>query len=169
MAFAISANSVNFMQTFRLMKDTIAWIIGKYGTDKLRYSVILFSDDASTELTFDEDVPTPNTLIQRVQRLSRKTGGPDLNKALEEAKKVFESAGARPEARKVNAKLQYYRTELFSPLLWGESLVYLGGIPDICFSVVTHVCTWLEREHGVKFQVHFFKQVFSSWNLLKRF
>ena len=34
-AFAISANSVNHRQTFRLMKDTIKWIIGKYGTDKL--------------------------------------------------------------------------------------------------------------------------------------
>lgn len=101
-AFAISTNSVNYMQTFRLMKDTISWIIGRYGTDKLRYSVILFGADANTELNFDENVSTPNKLIQFVQSLSRRSGGPDLNKALDEAKKVFESAGARPGARKVD-------------------------------------------------------------------
>ena len=100
-AFAISANSVNYIQTFRLMKDTIAWIIGEYGTDKLHYSVILFGADASTELNFDADVPTPNLLIQFVQSLSRRSRDPDLTKALEEAQKVFTSAGARPQARKV--------------------------------------------------------------------
>lgn len=100
-AFAVSANSLNYMQTFRLMKDTVAWIIGEYGTDKLQYSVILFGADASTGVNFDEDVPTPNLLIQLVQSLSRKSGDPDLTKAMDQAKNVFESAGARPEARKV--------------------------------------------------------------------
>ena len=87
------------------MKDTINWIIGKYGTDKLRYSVILFGADASTELNFDSDFFTPNVLIQFVQGLSRRNGAADITKALEEAKKVFESGGVRPEARKVNTEI----------------------------------------------------------------
>ena len=95
------------METFRLMKDTISWIIGRYGTDKLRYSVVLFGADARTELNFDEDVSTPNKLIQLVQSLSRRNGGSDISKALDEAKKVFESAGARPEARKVDIGIFY--------------------------------------------------------------
>lgn len=100
-AFAISANSVNNRQTFRLMKDTISWIIGKYGTEKLRYSVILFGDDAKIELDFNGDVSTPNKLIEFVQGLPRRSGGPDLIAALQEAKRVFESASARPDAWKV--------------------------------------------------------------------
>ena len=100
-AFAISANSVNNRQTFRLMKDTITWIISNYGTEKLRYSVILFGDDAEIELDFDGDISTPNKLIQFVQGLPRRRGGPDVISALEEAKRVFESASARPNAWKV--------------------------------------------------------------------
>lgn len=83
------------------MRDTISWIIGKYGTSKLRYSVIVFGVDASTEINFDRDVPTPNVLIESVRQLSRKTGGSDLKKAMEEAASVFEGAAARPDARKV--------------------------------------------------------------------
>lgn len=100
-AFAISANSVNYRQTLRLMKDTISWIISKYGTEKLRYSIILFGADASIELDFDGDISTPNKLIEFVQGLPRRSGGPDLIGALKEAEKVFESASARPNAWKV--------------------------------------------------------------------
>lgn len=100
-AFAISANSVNNRQTFRLMKDTIAWIISNYGTGKLRYSVILFGNDAKIELDFDGGISTPNKLIQFVQGLPRRRGGPDVISALEEAKTVFESASARTNAWKV--------------------------------------------------------------------
>ena len=100
-AFALSANSLNNRQTFRLMKDTITWIIGRYGTEKLSYSVILFGGDAKIELDFDGDVSTPNKLIELVRGLSRRSGGSNLIAALEEAKKVFESASARPDAWKV--------------------------------------------------------------------
>ena len=100
-AFSISANSVNNRQIFRLMKDTIAWIISNYGTEKLRYSVILFGNDAKIELDFDGGISTPNKLIQFVQELPRRRGGPDVISALKEAKKVFESASARPNAWKV--------------------------------------------------------------------
>lgn len=100
-AFAISANSVNNRQTFRLMKDTIAWIISNYGTGKLRYSVILFGNDAKIELDFDGGISTPNKLIQFVQELPRRSGGPDVISALDKAKTVFKSASARPNAWKV--------------------------------------------------------------------
>ena len=103
--FAISADSVNHAQTFSLMRDTISWIIGKYGTSKLRYSVIVFGVDASTEINFNRDVPTPNVLIESVRQLLRKRGGSDLKKAMEEAASVFEGAAARPDARKVTLLL----------------------------------------------------------------
>ena len=100
-AFAISAISVNNRQTFRLMKDTLTWIIGKYGTEKLRYAIILFGDDAKIELDFNGDVSTPNKLIEFVQGLPRRSGGSNLIAALKEAQSVFESASARPDAWKV--------------------------------------------------------------------
>ena len=103
--FAISADSVNHAQTFSLMRDAISWIIGKYGTSKLRYSVIVFGVDASTEINFNRDVPTPNVLIESVRQLLRKTGGSDLKKALEQAASVFEGGAARPDARKVTPLL----------------------------------------------------------------
>ena len=65
----------------------------------------MFGADVSTEINFDKEVTTPNALIESVQRLARKTGGSDLKKAIDEATKVFESAGARPDARKVQLEI----------------------------------------------------------------
>ena len=100
-AFAISGTSVNNRETFALMKDTISWIIAEYGTENLRYSIILFGAYANIRLNFDGGVSNANALTKFVQSLPRTSGGPDLIGALKQAESAFESAGVRPEASKV--------------------------------------------------------------------
>ena len=83
------------------MKETIAWIIGKYGTEKLRYALIVFGANAKTELDFDSSTKTPNNLIEFVQLLRMQPGRSNIIGALKKAEEVFDSENARPDACKV--------------------------------------------------------------------
>lgn len=83
------------------MKDTIAWIISNYGTEKLRYSFVVFGADANTELDFDGSNMTPNKLIEFVQSLRVRSGGSNIIAALKKAEEVFDSDSVRPNACKV--------------------------------------------------------------------
>ena len=42
LAFAFSATGVDAVTTFRLIKDTIKYIVNKYGTDKIHYGLLAF-------------------------------------------------------------------------------------------------------------------------------
>ena len=83
------------------MKDTISWIVTEYGTDKLRYCIILFGADANIRLNFDGGVSNANDITKFVQSLPSTRGGPDLTGALKQAESAFESAGVRQEASQV--------------------------------------------------------------------
>ena len=83
------------------MKETIAWIIGKYGTEKLHYALIVFGANAKTELDFDSSTRTPNNLIEFVQLLRMQPGRSNIIGALKKAVEVFDAENARPDACKV--------------------------------------------------------------------
>lgn len=102
LGFALSAASVFQNETFKLMKDTISYIIESYGTEKIHYSVLVFGDAATTKITFGQTPPSPEQLKSAIQRLSVGTGTANLAKALEKALKLFEdAAGSRPLTHKV--------------------------------------------------------------------
>lgn len=102
LGFALSAASVFQNETFKLMKDTISYIIETYGTEKIHYSVLVFGNTATTKITFGQTPPSPEQLKSAIQRISFGTGRADLAKALEKALKLFEdAAGSRPLTHKV--------------------------------------------------------------------
>lgn len=75
-------------------------MIDRYGKSDIRYSFILFGDEPSERVRFTESERyTIDLLKDRVDRLSRMSGA-SLDKALDEAKKMFEDT-ARPDAQKV--------------------------------------------------------------------
>ena len=101
LAFAISATGLEAEQTHTFMKDIIKWIIDTYGTERLEYSVIVYGDSASTEVTFGEIFDSDAELIKAVGSLPRISGVSSLDTALEAAKDQFESPLIRPNAAKV--------------------------------------------------------------------
>ena len=87
--------------TFERIKDTITAIVDEYGiTDRLRYGLIVFGRNAVQKLSFGEesDMNSLKAIIKSSQRLG---GEPDLQKALEEAKRLFDSEPTRPDVKKV--------------------------------------------------------------------
>lgn len=101
LGFAISADALGADMTFSKMRDAIDYIVTKYGTNRLRYAVIVFGSSSTTYVDFGQDFPDPKDLKQTLSVLTRSRGTPDLKKALFEAKELFQLAPARPNSKKV--------------------------------------------------------------------
>ena len=82
------------------MKNIIKEIDKEYGHYKIRYSIIVFGDPPSVKVQFNEKFSTDFGLDRLLDTLRPPPGGAALDKALDEARKQFESH-ARPNAKKV--------------------------------------------------------------------
>lgn len=101
LGFAISATAVSASDTFERIKDTITAIVDEYGiTDRLRYGLIVFGRNALQKLSFGEESDM-NSLKAKIKSSQRLGGEPNLLKALEEAKRLFDSESAGPDVKKV--------------------------------------------------------------------
>ena len=83
------------------MKRTVQSIVEKYGVNRIHYSVIVFGSVAISHIDFSTSIPDRDELIRKVIRLPKSKDSPDLVKALEKAKQVFELQEVRPNAKKV--------------------------------------------------------------------
>ena len=101
LTFALSATSVSAQSSYILMKRTVKSIVEKYGVNRIHYSVIVFGSVAISHINFSYSIPDRNELIRKVARLPKSKDSPDLVKALEKAKQVFELREVRPNAKKV--------------------------------------------------------------------
>jgi len=101
LTFALSATSVFSNETFKLMTSTVNRIIQRYGITRIHYSVIIFGSTPTTHFDFSRTFPNKDVLVRVVSRLPKKSGRPDLAKALESVKKVYELRQVRPNAKKV--------------------------------------------------------------------
>ena len=101
LTFALSATSVPSERTFNLMKSTVNRIIQQFGITRIHYSVIVFGSSPTTHFNFSRTFPNKDDLIRVVSRLPKKSGDPDLAKALESVTKVYELKQVRPNAKKV--------------------------------------------------------------------
>ena len=75
-------------------------IIDKYGVVRVRHAVIVFGTTPKTAVSFG-DVSDPESLKRLLTIIPRQRGDVDLSKALEEARRLFQTASKRPNARKV--------------------------------------------------------------------
>lgn len=83
------------------MKDTIQSIVARRGAVNIHYNVISYGAQTRTIVNFQDTFPNEEQLIEKLESLSSVTGTPDLDLALEDAKKAFEGPGARSQARKI--------------------------------------------------------------------
>lgn len=83
------------------MKEAINSIAERYETSKIRYALLTFGATARIEVNFTLGLPNPEVLRNALEKASRPSGEPDLQRALEEAKMMFKQAPSRPGAKKV--------------------------------------------------------------------
>lgn len=102
-AFAISATGTEAQETHKFIKDIIKSIITTYGTRKLQYSVIVYGDSVSPEITFGDIFKSDADLVKAIDSIPGITGSPSFDKALEEAKEQLMSPFLRPYAAKVGS------------------------------------------------------------------
>ena len=95
LCFAFSATSSDSSLTSKLMRDTIAEIINKYGTVKLHNLAIVFGNQAQTVISFRNQNQDSETLISYINSIRQPSGGPRIDVALQEAKKVFDEVPKR--------------------------------------------------------------------------
>lgn len=100
LGFAISAAALNAKETFDKVKETVKSIIKKYGVGNLRYAVIIYGSDAKLVLSFERTFPSLEDWLTEVDSMRTEPGTPALEKALQKAKELFQSA-ARKDAKKV--------------------------------------------------------------------
>lgn len=86
----ISATGSDAANTFPQMKEYIKTTITRYDPKKFKYSVIVFAQDATTEIKFDPDRSTKE-LIALVDRLSPKSGSISLANAIKHADQYYSS------------------------------------------------------------------------------
>ena len=99
LAFALSATASDADTNFKLMKDTITSFADMYGMSKINYAVIAYGERQRTWFNFQTQPSDFGDLKKIVDAISREAGVVALDKALDEARKLFD--GGRPQARKV--------------------------------------------------------------------
>lgn len=100
LAFAVSTTAANADATFARMRETVKHVIDMYGTDKIRYGLLVFGSSTSSKILFSDTYPDKD-LKRVLDNVRPTTGDPDIGKALRTAKKLFEDAPSRPNAKKV--------------------------------------------------------------------
>lgn len=96
----MTASGKNSDQVFQLMKDTIKWIADEYQSQNIQYSLLVFGEEAHTQVSFKERVNV-TALKESVDGLVKPRGESSLEKGLEEGRKEFRRSGVRVDAAKV--------------------------------------------------------------------
>lgn len=99
--FAINTAGTDRVKTFEVMRNALKNIIQMYDPDRVRYGVVIYGDSAKLVLGLSEDRQDVEKLTRNIDKLSQPSGLPNLEKLLQEAKKVFEQDSTRPKATKV--------------------------------------------------------------------
>ena len=72
--FAIGARATKATENFRQMKDIVKAIIAKYGRTKIRYSIIVVSDEPVVKISFGDSFPSDEDLKRRLDMLPAPSG-----------------------------------------------------------------------------------------------
>ena len=101
LGFALSANASDASKNFDKMKSVIDSIVDQYSISRIRYGVVVYGDEAKTVIGFQQVFPKGADLKRYLSTVVPASGGSSLEKGLAEGQELFESGGARPNARKI--------------------------------------------------------------------
>lgn len=101
LGISLSASAADAAKNFDKMKSVILSIVDHYGTSRVRYGMVVYGDQAKTNIGFQQVFPKDEDLKRYLATIAPASGGSSLEKGLEEGKELFRSRGTRPNARKV--------------------------------------------------------------------
>ena len=115
LAFVISATTLDSQKNFKKSKDIIKEIVGKYGVNKIQYSVATFGSTLNRNLRFDLAVDSDERLLTAIDSLVNTNRGSALAEALEDSPKIFkEESGGRAEAKKILVLITDNKSDSFA-------------------------------------------------------
>lgn len=68
------------------MKDIIASVVTRYGTNRIHYALMTYDDDAKTTISFMDKITDPSQLTPFINILSKSPGPSNIEKAFIEGK-----------------------------------------------------------------------------------
>ena len=107
--FLLNATSEVAQEAFRAMKDSVKYIIGKYGNDRAKYHIIIRHPDdcsfQSHEICFNTPHVNVTALTDAVEELQTEGDKyfPELHKDLQKVTEAFESNTLKSDAQKVRS------------------------------------------------------------------
>ena len=104
--FLVNATSEVAPEAFRVMKDSMKYIIDKYGNDRAKYHIIIRHPDdnsfQSHEICFNTNLVNVTALKEAVEDLQRgNVKVPELHRDLKKASEAFENNTLKRDAEKV--------------------------------------------------------------------
>ena len=102
--FAMNANSEDADVIFALITDTVRKIMNDFGfgNGNIQYGAMVYGATIGTKLQLgDPSFKRIKDLRDYIQKLSKQTSDPQIDKALQEASKIFQGPNARPGAKQV--------------------------------------------------------------------
>lgn len=101
LAFAISVTSLESDRNFRQMQNIIKSVVDNYPTSNIFYSVISFGDTPVVHINFDDQLSNEDRK-RAIDSITKTTGIASLDKALETARDLFNTASTqRPTAKNI--------------------------------------------------------------------
>ena len=100
LGFAITSSALNAAETLTKIKETVKFIIKKYGVGNLRYAVITYGTDAKIVFSFKSNFTALERWLAVIDRIQIPKGQPALEGALVEAQELFQSS-ARKDAKSI--------------------------------------------------------------------
>jgi hypothetical protein len=107
LVFLINAQPNNFNK----IRDAMKAAVTKYGTDEIKYGIVVYAGTATTKLQLRDRIPDDTILKRLIENITPNSGIATLSRGLEEAKRLFESSGdSRKDARKILVVITDART-----------------------------------------------------------
>lgn len=101
LAFAISVTSLESDRNFRQMQNIIKSVVDNYPTSNIFYSVLSFGETPVVHINFDDQLSNEDRK-RAIDSIRKTTGIASLDKALETARDLFNTASTqRPTAKNI--------------------------------------------------------------------
>lgn len=117
LTFIINAVAAESDATYTYIQKVIQSIIQRYSYGRIYYSFIFYGSVPTTKYDFGNQFPNKDVLLRVFSRLPKNDPGTSLDKALEEAKRIYQTNNVRSNSWKIVAILFDQRSGLTETVL----------------------------------------------------
>lgn len=101
LVFTTTADSTTTTEIFNIMQQTVQAISDKYGSRKVRISLVTFGTPPVVVFDFNTTIPDKESLAKELAKVTKLSSNPDLQAAIKKAEEIFDYSPVRPDSKKV--------------------------------------------------------------------